>query len=47
MKAIEESTNSIERIIIVSYWTQTLDILQTMIIEKNLKFVRLDGSVSA
>ncbi|KAL4455490.1 hypothetical protein ABPG74_012642 [Tetrahymena malaccensis] len=47
MKQIEIAQKSTERIIIVSYWTQTLDVLQTMIKQKELKFVRLDGSVNA
>ncbi|EAS04534.2 SNF2 family amine-terminal protein (macronuclear) [Tetrahymena thermophila SB210] len=47
MRQIEIAQKSTERIIIVSYWTQTLDVLQIMIKQKNLKFVRLDGSVNA
>ncbi|KAL4502983.1 hypothetical protein ABPG72_014212 [Tetrahymena utriculariae] len=47
MRKIEIAQKSTERIIIVSYWTQTLDVLQIMIRQKDLKFVRLDGSVNA
>jgi DNA repair and recombination protein RAD54B len=35
-----------EKIIIVSYYSQTLDLIEKLLIQRDLKWVRLDGKVA-
>jgi SWI/SNF-related matrix-associated actin-dependent regulator of chromatin subfamily A3 len=43
---ISRGTNAYFCSVVFSAWTPTLDMVQTMLVDSNISFTRIDGSVS-